>query len=184
MHWLTALCNAVLHRLQQDLANFYRSIFSTGGRANPAYRRANARNQFPCAERLGNVIVRSRFQCLHLVFFLVANREHQDWQSRSKCANAPQRLNAADTRHIHIKQNHIHGARAQQLQRLFAARCFGHLEAELNQRWAQCSANRRFVVNNKNPDYGLAGHVLPFCVESGIAAKNVVPSCSSLVTHT
>ena len=136
-----ALGHAALQRLQTNLANLDRRVFGAGRRANPPHRRANARNQFARAEGLGHVIVRARFQRLHLVLFLVAHRQHQDRQPRRKAANAAQRLNAANARHIHIQQHRIVGPAAQQLQRLFAARGLRHLKSEFNQRRAQCPAN-------------------------------------------
>ncbi len=72
-------------------------------------RRADAGDQFAGAERLGNVIVRAEVERLHFVFFLVAHGQHQDRQPRSKSANAAQRLNAADARHIHVEQHSVVG---------------------------------------------------------------------------
>ena len=99
-------------------------------------------------------------------------------------AERAQCLHATDAGHIHIQQNSVVGCAAQQLQRLFSARGFGHLKAEFGQRRTQCPADGRFIVNNENANCGLADHFLPFCIESGMAAKNLVPSSSSLVTQT
>jgi hypothetical protein len=161
-----ALGNGALHRLKQNLANFYGSIFGHGRSAHAAHRRANARNQLPRAEGLGNVIVRSRFQCLHLVFFLVANREHQDWQSRSKCADAPQRLNAADARHIHIKQNHIHGARCAATAAPLRRAMLRSPESRAQPTEGATLGGSPIRRQQQEPELRLACHVLPFCVVS------------------
>jgi len=44
------------------------------------------------------------------------------------------------------------------LQRFFAARGFGHLKAELGQRWAQGAPNGRLVVDNKDARRRLRNH--------------------------
>ena len=158
----------------------------TGSRrsAHPPDGRADAGNQLARTEGLGHVIVRAQLQRLHLVFLLVANGEDQHRQPGREGADAAQRLDAPDSRHIHIQQHRVEDAAAQRLQRLLAARGLHHLKAQLDQRRAQRPADRRFIVHHKNANGRLIHFVDSFCAAAGMAAKNVVPLISSLVTQT
>ncbi len=179
-----ALGDRALHRLQANFADLDGRVFGAGGRADAAHRSANAGDQFARAEGLGDVVVGAQLQRLHFFLFLVAHGQHEDGQPGSKGANAAQRLHAANARHVDVEQNRIAGRGAQHLQSLFAARGFGHLKAELQQRRPQRPADGRFVVDDKNANSGLAHGEHLFSTGVGIAAKNVVPSISSLVTQT
>ena len=141
---------------------------------NPANRRANARDQFARAEGLGNVVVRAKFQRLNLFFFAVAHRQHQHRQPRSKRADAAQRFDSADARHVDVEQHHVVSAGMQQLQRLFSARCFAELKSKLGQRRPQRAADRGFIIDDKNANGGLIHYDSLFRAWAGMAAKNVV----------
>ena len=170
--------------VEADFADLDGSVFSARRARARGDGGADARDQFANAEGLGDVVVGAEFERLHLFFFAFANGDHQNRQAGSKSADAAQGLNAADAGHVDVEQDHVDVAGVQQLQRFFAARRFSDLKAEFNERRAQGSADGRFVVDDKNANGRLVHDDFLFCTGAGIAAKNVVPSSSSLVTQT
>ena len=72
----------------------------------------------------------------------------------------------------------------QHLQRLFAARGLDHQKAEFGQWRAERPADGRFIVDQKNANRVLLHQETLLRAVAGMAAKNVVPSISSLVTQT
>ena len=135
-----------------------------------AMRGADARNQLANAEGLGHIVVGAQLQRLHLVLFAVAHRHHQHRQARRRAANAAQRLNAANARHVDVQQHHIHGIRVQQLQRFLAARGLDDLKTKLAQRRPQRAADGGFVVHNHHSNRVLAHRVFLLISGAGIAA--------------
>ena len=184
MHQLAALGDLALDRIEAQLADLDGRVFSPRRRADAANRAADAGDQLARAEGFGDIVVRAQFERLHLILLLVAHRQHQDRQPGGKGANAAQRLYAADTGHIHVEQDGVEDARAQGLQRLFAARGLHHLKAEFDERWTQRPADGRFIIDDKNANHWLVHQEDSFRAEAGMAAKNVVPFTSSLVTQT
>ena len=150
MHQLAALGDFALYRIEAKLANLDGRVFSAGRSLDAAHRGADACNQLAHAEWLGDIVVRAQLQRLDLLLFRIAHGEHENGQPWRKGANAAQGFNAADSGHIHVKQNHIKAACAQRLESLFAARDIHDLKAELHQRRPERPADGRFIVNNKN----------------------------------
>ena len=62
------------------------------------------------------------------------------------------------------------GVEVEQLQSFFSARSFGDLESEFDERWAQCAADGRFVVNDQNANGRLVHSAFLFCAGAGMAA--------------
>src|SRR5580698_5811155 len=184
MNLLAAPGDVTLDRVETNLADLNRRVFGANGRLDAADGRAHTRNQFARAERLGDVIVGAQVERLYLFFFLVAHCQHENRQARRGGANAAQRLHAADARHVHVEKHRIERRRSEQLQRLFAARGFGHLEPEFRERRPQRPADCGLVVDHKNANGLRVHYFFLFSTGAGMAAKNVVPSTSSLVTHT
>ena len=128
VHGLAAPGDAALDGIEANFADLDGRIFGAGRSLDAANGGADAGNQLARAEGLGDVVVCAQVERLHLFFFLVANRQHQDGQPGSEGANAAQRLHAANAGHVHIQQDGIEGSAAQQLERLLAARGLGHLD--------------------------------------------------------
>ncbi len=74
----------VLVGLQPDVSEFKSYMSIRIGCSGAPHRGADARRKLHQLERLCDVIVRSSFQRVHLVFFGVAYREHDDLQLRVK----------------------------------------------------------------------------------------------------
>ncbi len=169
---------------RRSFADLDGRIFCARRSLNAADRGADAGDQFASAEGLGDIVVGAQFERLDLLLFAVAHGKHENGQAGGEGTDAAQGFNAADAGHIDIEQDDVEAPGAQHLQSLFAARCLDHLKAELDQRRPQRSADGRFIVDEKNANHSLVHQETLFCAVAGMAAKNVVPSCSSLVTQT
>src|SRR5258708_12031668 len=97
-----------------------------------------------------------------------------------------------------MEENGVERVGAEGVECHLPAREFGGLKSQFDKRRAQRTADRRFVVDNKDSQVRLSHGVLlwfsvavaaapefkPVILRSGMAAKNVVPAVSSLETHT
>ena len=164
-----------LDRVEAQLADLDGRVFGAGRSLHAANRRADAGNQLPRAEGLGDIVVGAQFQRLHLILFRVAHREHEDGQPGRQGAHAAQRLDAADAGHIHVEQDNVEAAGAQHLQSLFAARGLHHLKAEFDQRRAQRPADGRFIVDKKNANRSLVSSGNPLLRRGGNGRKKCCP---------
>jgi hypothetical protein len=120
-----------------------------------AVRGADAGDELADAEGLGDVVIRALLKRGNLFFFGVTDGDHEHGQARGEGADAAQGFNAADAGHVDIEQDNVNGRGVKELQRLFTARGFKDLEAQLSERWPQGAANGGFIIDNKNTDRGL-----------------------------
>jgi hypothetical protein len=109
---------------------------------------ADTSNQFACAEGLGDVIISTELERLYFLVFSIEDGKHEDGKLGREGAKAAKGLDAADARHVDIKQDYVEGSRAQHLQRFFTANCFSDVKPEFGEGRTQRSTDRGFVIDD------------------------------------
>ena len=122
------------------------SCFST--RRYAPHSRADSRQQFLNAERLGDVIIRAGVQDLYFVALGIADRQYNDGHVGS-FADSAAGFEASNTRHVEIEQDQIRMIRAQDFERLLAGFRFDNGVAQVGQRCLHGATQLRLIVDDK-----------------------------------
>jgi hypothetical protein len=107
MHRLSTLQQTALERLQADLANLNGSILISPQQVRPAQRRTDPSEELPELKGLGDVIVCADVERGNLIFFLIANGEHDNREERSLFPDAATGRYSTNARHVQVKQHDI-----------------------------------------------------------------------------
>jgi hypothetical protein len=118
--------------------------------AGTAQQRVQPGDQLTEVERLGQVVVRARFEPGDAVVDRVASGQHAD---RDVVAQRPQRghhRDAVQLWHLHVQNQRIMAFGGQQSQRFLAGRRYPHVETRVPQSTGHRSSDVRIVVDHQN----------------------------------
>src|SRR5580693_3042246 len=140
-------CYAPLREVDRQIVRSKRRSRFAG--CDAAKGRSDARHQFFRAEWFHHVIVGPGIESLYLIFFRIANREHDDGDI-ARPPNGATGIEARDSGHVHVEKNQIGALGSKFFQSFVAGFRFDHAITLRRERGTHHAPNLRFVIHDQN----------------------------------
>jgi hypothetical protein len=138
------------HQIDRKVANTKDRPLAVNLQLMPQ-RRAHPGQKLVHPERLGHIVISAGIERLNLSGLVVAAGQNDDWHAVIARAHRAQKLMTLHIGQAQIENDQIRPVLAQEFECHFAAGCFHDLVAVRRKPHAQQFTNRRFVIDNENP---------------------------------